>query len=56
MKPIRFSYHARKRIISRGATEAEVIETIRYCSNRLSVLSVDHEIIKGSPKTGVRAP
>jgi len=29
MKPIHFSNHARKRIIGRGATEAEIIETIQ---------------------------
>ena len=29
MKPIRFSNHARRRMAGRGATEAEVIETIQ---------------------------
>ena len=28
MKPIRFSKHAQKRMISRGATESEIIETV----------------------------
>ena len=29
MKPIHFSNHARKRMIGRGATESEIIETIQ---------------------------
>ena len=29
MKPIRLSNHARKRTVGRGATEAEIIETIQ---------------------------
>lgn len=33
MKPIRFSQHAREQIVERGASEDEVIETIRTGEN-----------------------